>query len=237
MRMDEFGGEGGSETWRVFRIMSEFVDGFETLKDLGPAITIFGSARTRKDEWAYKAALKLAILLARQGFAIISGGGPGIMEAANRGARRGKGVSVGLNIQLPEEQKPNRYQDKSLTFRHFFARKVMFVKYASGYVIMPGGFGTLDEFFESLTLIQTGKIRRFPVVLMGRKYWEGLIRWMEHTLVEEGTISADDLNLFYLTDRPEDAVEYIVKFHRDSIRPTGERRKRSPLPSGESQSG
>ena len=159
------------------------------------------------------------------------------MEAANRGAQTGKGVSVGLNIQLHEEQKPNRYQDKSLTFRHFFARKVMFVKYASGYVIMPGGFGTLDEFFESLTLIQTGKIRRFPVVLMGRKYWEGLIRWMEHTLVEEGTISADDLNLFYLTDRPEDAVEYIVKFHRDSIRPTGERRKRSPLPSGESQSG
>ena len=131
----------------------------------------------------------------------------------------GKGVSVGLNIQLPSEQKPNRYQDKSLTFRHFFARKVMFVKYASGYVIMPGGFGTLDEFFESLTLIQTGKIRRFPVVLMGRKYWEGLIRWMEQTLVEEGTISAADMNLFYLTDRPEDAVEYIVKFHRDSIRP------------------
>jgi len=138
---------------------------------------------------------------------------------------------VGLNIHLPEEQKPNRYQNKSLTFRHFFARKVMFVKYASGYVIMPGGFGTLDEFFESLTLIQTAKIRRFPVVLLGRKYWEGLIRWMEQTLVEEGTISAADLNLFYLADRPEDAVEYIVKFHREAIRSTGERRKRSPLPS------
>jgi len=146
----------------------------------------------------------------------------------------GKGVSVGLNIHLPAEQKPNRYQNKSLTFRHFFARKVMFVKYASGYVIMPGGFGTLDEFFEALTLIQTGKIRRFPVVLMGRKYWEGLIRWMEHTLVEEGTISPDDLNLFYLTDRPEDAVEYIVKFHRDMIPPAGERRKKSPLPPLES---
>jgi len=227
MRTDEF---GAGETWRVFRIMSEFVEGFETLKDLGPAITIFGSARTRKDDWSYKATLKVAIMLAQRGFAIISGGGPGIMEAANKGARIGKGVSVGLNIKLPEEQKPNRYQDVSLTFRHFFARKVMFVKYASGYIIMPGGFGTLDEFFESLTLIQTAKIRRFPVVLMGRKYWEGLLRWMEHTLVEEGTISAADLNLFYLADHPEDAVEYIVKYHRESIRPTGERRKRSPLP-------
>ncbi|MDA8178446.1 MAG: LOG family protein [Desulfobacteria bacterium] len=232
MKMDEF---GGGETWRVFRIMSEFVEGFETLKDLGPAITIFGSARTRKDAWAYKTTLKVAEMLARRGFAIISGGGPGIMEAANRGARMGKGVSVGLNIQLPAEQKPNRYQTKSLIFRHFFSRKVMFVKYATGYIIMPGGFGTLDEFFESLTLIQTGKIRRFPVVLMGRKYWEGLIRWMEQTLVEEGTISAADLNLFYLTDRPEDAVEYILKFHRETIRPTGERRKRGPLPSPESQ--
>ena len=220
----------GVETWRVFRIMSEFVEGFESLRDVGPAVSIFGSARAKRDEAAYKTTLKVAEMLARKGFAIISGGGGGIMEAANRGARRGKGVSVGLNIQLPEEQKPNRYQDKSLTFRHFFARKVMFVKYASGYVIMPGGFGTLDEFFESLTLIQTGKIRRFPVVLMGRKYWEGLIRWMENTLVEERTISPGDMNLFYLTDSPEDAVEYIVKFHRDTIRPTGERRKRSPLP-------
>jgi uncharacterized protein (TIGR00730 family) len=232
MEMEEF---AGSETWRVFRIMSEFVEGFESLKDLGPAITIFGSARTKKDEESYKAALKIAEMLARRGFAIISGGGPGIMEAANRGARMGKGVSVGLNIQLPEEQKPNRYQNKSLTFRHFFARKVMFVKYASGYVIMPGGFGTLDEFFEALTLIQTGKIRRFPVVLMGRKYWDELIRWMERTLVEEGTISAENLNLFYLTDSPQDAVEYIIKFHRDTIRVTGERRKRSPLPPQESQ--
>lgn len=234
MKMDEFGG-GSGETWRVFRIMSEFVEGFETLKDLGPAITIFGSARTKRSEASYKTTLKVAEMLARRGFAIISGGGGGIMEAANRGARLGKGVSVGLNIQLPAEQKPNRYQDKSLTFKHFFARKVMFVKYASGYIIMPGGFGTLDEFFESLTLIQTEKIRRFPVVLIGRKYWEGLIRWMEQTLVEAGTISADDMNLFYLTDRPEDAVEYIVKFHREAIRPAGERRKRSPLPSPASQ--
>lgn len=232
MEMEEF---AGSETWRVFRIMSEFVEGFEALKDLGPAITIFGSARTKKEEESYKATLKIAEMLARRGFAVISGGGPGIMEAANRGARMGKGVSVGLNIQLPAEQKPNRYQTKSLTFRHFFARKVMFVKYASGYVIMPGGFGTLDEFFEALTLIQTGKIRRFPVVLLGRKYWDELVRWMERTLVEAGAITPGDLNLFYLTDSPEDAVEYIIKFHRDTIRTTGERRKRSPLPPQESQ--
>jgi len=225
----------GSETWRVFRIMSEFVEGFESLKDLGPAISIFGSSRAKKDDGSYQTAVKVSEMLARRGFAVISGGGPGIMEAANRGARHGKGVSVGLNIQLPLEQKPNKYQNKSLTFRHFFARKVMFVKYASGYVIMPGGFGTLDEFFESLTLIQTGKIRRFPVVLMGRRYWEGLIRWMEHTLVDERTIDPEDLNMFYLTDDAEDAVEYIVKFHRDSMRATGERRKRSPLPPQESQ--
>lgn len=231
MAMEEL---AGGETWRVFRIMSEFVEGFESLKDLGPAISIFGSARTKKDEWPYLTAMKLSEMLARRGFAIISGGGPGVMEAANRGARNGKGVSVGLNIQLPLEQKANRYQTKSLTFRHFFARKVMFVKYASGYVIMPGGFGTLDEFFESLTLIQTGKIRKFPVVLMGRKYWEGLIRWMEHTLLDERTIEPDDLNMFYLTDDPEDAVEYIIKFHRDSMRTVGERRRRSPLPLQES---
>ena len=225
----------GGETWRVFRIMSEFVEGFESLKDLGPAISIFGSARTKKDEWPYVTAMKVAEMLARRGFAVISGGGPGVMEAANRGARNGRGVSVGLNIQLPLEQKANRYQTKSLTFRHFFARKVMFVKYASGYVIMPGGFGTLDEFFESLTLIQTGKIRKFPVVLMGRKYWEGLIRWMESTLIDERTIDVEDLNMFYLTDSPEDAVEYIIKFHRDSMRTVGERRRRSPLPPQESE--
>jgi uncharacterized protein (TIGR00730 family) len=229
--MEEF---SGGETWRVFRIMSEFVEGFESLRDLGPAISIFGSARTKRDEWPYQTAMKVAEMLARRGFAVISGGGPGVMEAANRGARNGKGVSVGLNIQLPLEQKANRYQTKSLTFRHFFARKVMFVKYASGYVIMPGGFGTLDEFFESLTLIQTGKIRKFPVVLLGRKYWEGLIRWMESTLIDERTIDPEDLNMFYLTDSAEDAVEYIIKFHRDSIRTVGERRRRSPLPSQES---
>ncbi len=220
----------GGETWRVFRIMSEFVEGFEELKDIGPAISIFGSARTAKNDWSYKCTMKVAEGLSKRGFAVISGGGPGIMEAANRGAQDAKGVSIGLNIQLPKEQKPNRYQDVSLSFRHFFVRKVMFVKYAVGYVIMPGGFGTLDEFFEALTLIQTGKTRRFPVVLMGRKYWKGLLGWMQRSMVGEGTISPDDMKSFHLTDDPEEAVEYIVKFHQDSILPAGERRKRSPLP-------
>jgi len=215
----------GTETWRVFRIMSEFVEGFESLRDIGPAISFFGSARIKRTDWAYQTAVKTAELLSKAGFSIISGGGPGIMEAANRGAKRGKGLSIGLNIQLPQEQKTNRYQDRSLHFRHFFARKVMFVKYAAGYVIMPGGFGTLDEFFEALTLIQTGKIRRFPVVMMGRRYWEGLIHWMENTLVEERTISPGDLDLFFLTDEPSVAAEYIIKFHRNRLRPSGERRK------------
>ena len=205
--MDEF---GGGETWRVFRIMSEFVDGFETLKDLGPAVTIFGSARTKKDEVAYKITLKIAEMLARLGFAIISGGGPGIMEAANRGAQKGKSVSVGLNIQLPAEQKPNRYQDKSLTFRHFFARKVMFVKYASGYVIMPGGFGTLDEFFESLTLIQTGKVLNFPVILFGSEYWSPLREWVRTRAVPDGMVSPDDFELLTVTDDPAHAVQCVL---------------------------
>jgi uncharacterized protein (TIGR00730 family) len=220
----------GTETWRVFRIMSEFVDGFESLRDVGPAISVFGSARTRRNDWAYRTTVKTTEILSRRGYSIISGGGPGIMEAANRGAKRGKGLSIGLNIMLPLEQKPNRFQDKSLTFRHFFSRKVMFVKYASGYLIMPGGFGTLDEFFESLTLLQTGKIRRFPVVMMGKKYWDGLLRWMEKTMVEEGTISPSDLDLFFLTDEPHEAADHIVRFHKERIRPVGERRRTPPIP-------
>jgi uncharacterized protein (TIGR00730 family) len=220
----------GNETWRVFRIMSEFVEGFESLSRIGPAISIFGSARTGRNDRFYKLASEVAERLARRGFAIISGGGPGIMEAANRGAQKGKGLSVGLNIQLPMEQKPNRFQDKSLTFRHFFARKVMFVKYASGYVIMPGGFGTLDEFFEALTLIQTSKIRRFPVVLMGKEFWGGLLDWVRKTMVREGTISPEDLGLFFVTDDAEEAVRHIVSFHEKRIRPVGERRAH-PLPS------
>ena len=225
--MEEF---AGIDTWRVFRIMSEFVEGYESLRDVGPAVSIFGSARTKRTEWSYKAAVKVAETLSRRGYSIISGGGPGIMEAANRGAKRGQGLSIGLNIQLPEEQAANRYQDKSLYFRHFFARKVMFVKYAAGYVIMPGGFGTLDEFFESLTLIQTRKIRRFPVVLMGEDYWGGLLAWMRGPMLESGTISREDLDLFHLTDDPLRAAAFIIKCHKDSIRTTDERRKRNLPP-------
>ncbi len=220
--MEEF---AGVETWRVFRIMSEFVEGFEALRSVGPAVSIFGSARARRSNWSYKTTCKVAETLSRNGYAVISGGGPGIMEAANRGAKRGKGLSIGLNIQLPEEQTVNRYQDKSLHFKHFFARKVMFVKYAAGYVIMPGGFGTLDEFFESLTLIQTGKIRRFPVVLMGKSYWGGLLAWMRSSMIREGTISRSDLKLFHVTDDPADAASFIIKSHKDSIRTVDERRK------------
>jgi uncharacterized protein (TIGR00730 family) len=215
----------GVETWRVFRIMSEFVEGFEALRHVGPAVSIFGSARTKRNSWAYKAASKVAETLSRRGYSIISGGGPGIMEAANRGARRGKGLSIGLNIQLPQEQAPNRYQDKSLFFKHFFARKVMFVKYAAGYVIMPGGYGTLDELFESLTLIQTGKIRRFPVVVMGESYWGGLIEWMRTAMLRERTISRSDLALFHVTDDPVEGANFIIRRHRESLRPVGERRK------------
>ena len=205
--MEEF---GGGETWRVFRIMSEFVEGFETLKDLGPAITIFGSARAKRGDRTYKTTLKVAERFARQGFAIISGGGPGVMEAANRGAQMGKGVSVGLNIQLPEEQRPNRYQDKSLSFRHFFARKVMFVKYASGYVIMPGGFGTLDEFFESLTLIQTGVIESFPVVLFDTDYWEELLHFVRAETLDDGLIAQHDLDRLHVTDDPAEVVRIVL---------------------------
>ncbi len=225
--MEEF---AGVETWRVFRIMSEFVEGFESLHKIGPAVSIFGSARAKRNEWSYRATTKVAEALSRQGYAIISGGGPGIMEAANRGARRGKGLSIGLNISLPEEQIVNRYQDKSLHFKHFFARKVMFVKYAAGYVIMPGGFGTLDEFFESLTLIQTGKIRRFPVVLMGTEYWGDLLHWMRTKMVRHGTISKSDLKLFHVTDDPTQAADFIITRHRDSFRPVGERRRRNLPP-------
>jgi uncharacterized protein (TIGR00730 family) len=215
----------GVETWRVFRIMSEFVEGFEALRTVGPAVSIFGSARAKRSDWSYKTACKVAETLSHKGYSVISGGGGGIMEAANRGAKRGKGLSIGLNIQLPEEQLVNRYQDKSLHFKYFFARKVMFVKYAAGYVIMPGGFGTLDEFFESLTLIQTGKIRRFPVVLMGTEYWGDLLKFMRTTMVKGGTISKSDLDLFYVTDDPIQAADFIVKFHKNSIRSVGERRK------------
>lgn len=203
----------GGETWRVFRIMSEFVEGFESLKDLGPAISIFGSARTKKDEWPYVTAMKVAEMLARRGFAVISGGGPGVMEAANRGARNGKGVSVGLNIQLPLEQKANRYQTKSLTFRHFFARKVMFVKYASAYVCLPGGYGTLDELMEILTLVQTGKVPRIPIVLVDRGFWQGAVDWLRGRLVAEGVINPEDPDLMTIVEDADSVVRVIFEHY------------------------
>jgi uncharacterized protein (TIGR00730 family) len=199
------------DTWRMFHILAEFVDGFETLPDVHPAVTIFGSSRSHPDGADYKLAEDSARLLVENGFNVISGGGPGIMEAANKGAAEAGGKSVGLHIQLPNEQQPNRYANIQLTYRYFFIRKVMFIKYAVAYIIMPGGFGTLDELFEALTLIQTNRIRSFPVILMNSGYWQGLIDWMKQSLLGEGAISESDLDIFSLVDRPEEAVKIIKK--------------------------
>jgi uncharacterized protein (TIGR00730 family) len=204
----------GDESWRLFRIISEFTEGFEELSDIGFAVTLFGSARTKPTDPYYQAAEQIAALLAEEGFAIISGGGPGIMEAANKGGAENGAKSIGLNIDLPFEQVPNAFQNLSLDFRYFFARKVMFVKYSMGYVCMPGGFGTLDEFFESLTLMQTNKIYRMPLVLFGIEFWEGLLGWMRTKLIERGTISMEDFDLITLTDDPREVVA-IMKQHRD----------------------
>lgn len=194
----------------VFKIMGEFVEGFETLREIGPAISIFGSTRLPRSHAFYKKGVRVGELLAREGLAVISGAGPSLMEAANKGARKGGGTSVGLNIRLPSEQKPNAYIDTLINFEYFFARKVMFARYASGYVVLPGGFGTMDEFFEALTLIQTHKMVHFPIVLMGKKYWGGLLDWLKNTAVRVGTIPRKDLKLIYVTDDPEDAVRHIV---------------------------
>jgi uncharacterized protein (TIGR00730 family) len=198
------------ETWRMFRIMAEFVDGFEVMSDIGKAVTVFGSARTLPDNPYYKQAELCGRLLAQRDYTVITGGGPGIMEAANKGAFDAKGKSIGLNIALPMEQQPNPYQTQELTFRYFFVRKVMFVKYASGFINFPGGFGTMDEFFESLTLIQTLKIAPFPVVCYGHAYWDGLIDWMGKVMRDEfATIGPQDMDLFHVTDDVEEAVEII----------------------------
>lgn len=202
-----------SETWRVFRIMSEFVEGFEVLSRIGKAISIFGSSRTSANDKHYKLAEKVAYLLTKEGFAIITGGGPGIMEAANKGARKARGQSIGLNIQIPKEQKPNPYVDTLLDFHYFFVRKVMFVKYAKAFVILPGGYGTFDELFESLNLIQTGRTDRFPVVLVGRDYWQDLLGWLKSTVLKEGCISEPDLKIFNVVDTPQQVVEVIRKFY------------------------
>jgi uncharacterized protein (TIGR00730 family) len=204
-----------SDTWRVFRIMSELVEGFEALNNIGPAVTVFGSARAEPGSPFYNTCLKVAENLARNGFAIISGGGPGIMEAANKGAQNANGISVGLNIELPMEQEPNAFQDIRVEFRYFFVRKLMFVKYAVGYIIFPGGFGTMDELFEALTLIQTRKIRGFPVVLVGSAYWKGLIDWLRTTALSHGSISPEDIDLMHIVDDPEEVSDIILRRYRD----------------------
>ncbi|MFZ5971167.1 MAG: TIGR00730 family Rossman fold protein [Bacteroidota bacterium] len=204
-----------SDSWVIFKVMSEFVEGFEKLAKIGPCVTIFGSARTQPDNPYYKMAEEIAYQLVQHGYGVITGGGPGIMEAGNKGANRAGGKSVGLNIFLPHEQKGNPFidSDKLITFDYFFVRKVMFVKYSQGFIVMPGGFGTLDEVSEALTLIQTKKIGRFPIVMVGKKFWSGLIDWIKGTLLTEGMISEEDLDLFAVVDTPEDAVRVIDEFY------------------------
>jgi uncharacterized protein (TIGR00730 family) len=202
-----------TDTWRVFRIMGEFVEGFEALADLGPAVTIFGSARTPPGHPHYLSAQETARALGRKGYAIVTGGGPGIMEAANRGAREAGARSIGLNIELPFEQHVNAYVDRSVNFRYFFVRKMMLVKYSEAFVIFPGGFGTMDELFEALTLIQTGKIREFPVILFGSAYWSGLVTWLREQVLAGGAIAEADLRLIHIVDAPKDVCEYVTR-HR-----------------------
>ncbi len=204
-----------SDSWRVFRIMGEFVEGFDNLADVTNGVSLFGSARTKEDNPYYKSAVEVGKLLTEKGFTVITGGGPGIMEAGNRGAVEAGGKSVGCNIELPFEQTPNPYQTKSLSFKYFFVRKTMFIKYSNAYVIFPGGFGTLDELFEALTLIQTRKIRNFPVVLFGSSYWQGMLQWISSVMLHEGNINGDDLQLLHLTDSPKDAVDFIIKCQID----------------------
>ena len=201
------------ESWKIFQIMAEFVEGFERLAHIKPSVSVFGSARTARDHPRYQLAEDIARALSDAGFAVVSGGGPGIMEAVNKGAYGGKSPSIGLNIQLPNEQTGNEFQDITLNFRHFFSRKVMFVKYASAYVVCPGGFGTLDELIEILTLVQTGKTRRIPIILVGSEFWSGLIDWFRNTMVTAGTISAKDLDLFQIRDEPREVVDAIFDYY------------------------
>ncbi len=204
------------DSWRVLKIISEFVEGFEKLARIGPCVSLFGSARTKPDSKYYQLAEEIAYKLTNMGYGVITGGGPGIMEAANKGASRGKGRSVGINIDLPFEQKANDYidADKLITFDHFFVRKVMFMKYAQGFIVLPGGFGTFDELFEAITLIQTKKIGKFPIIMVGSDYWKGLVDWIKQTMLEkEANISPEDLDLFSITDTAEGAVELIDSFY------------------------
>jgi hypothetical protein len=214
MVMRDFYDVTTQESWRVFRIMAEFVDGFEELAEVGKAVSIFGSARTPSDDPYYEKARETTRLLAEAGYAIITGAGPGIMEAANRGAKEGGGLSIGLNIEIPMEQKSNTYVEKLLSFRYFFCRKVMFVKYAHAFIIFPGGFGTVDEFMESITLIQTRRASRFPVILVGSDYWKGLVEWMKETMAGTKKISESDLAIFRLVDDPATIVRIVQDFNR-----------------------
>ncbi|MDX1936149.1 MAG: TIGR00730 family Rossman fold protein [Flavihumibacter sp.] len=202
-------------SWQIFKIMAEFVDGFEALAKLGPCISIFGSARTQPGHPHYELAVEIGKRLSEEGFGIISGGGPGIMEAANKGAQLGGGKSVGLNIELPFEQEANPYidRDASLHFDYFFVRKTLFVKYSQGFIMMPGGFGTMDEFFEVATLIQTGKMSQVPLILVGKEYWGGLMSWLENTMLKEKYISPEDLELLKVADTAEEVVEHVLHFY------------------------
>jgi hypothetical protein len=211
-----------NDSWAIFKIMAEFVDGYERLSKIGPCVSVFGSARTKRDHPNYILAESIAYNLTKNGYGVITGGGPGIMEAGNKGAARGKGTSVGLNIELPFEQNDNKYidVDKSLDFDYFFVRKVMFVKYSQGFVVMPGGFGTLDELFEAITLIQTKKIGKFPIVLVGTKFWSGLFEWIKNILLEEGNISPKDLDLISIVDTEEEVLDVIDTFYKKySLKP------------------
>ena len=200
------------DSWRMFRIIGEFVDGFDALPDYLPAVTVYGSARIGEESPYYEMSRKLGQALVKEGFTVITGGGPGVMESANRGAFESGGRSIGLNVELPMEQKPNPFLSLSLSFRYFFVRKVMLVKYATAFILLPGGFGTLDEFFETMTLIQTRKIKPFPVVLLGQDYWQGLLDWMKERMVGEDMISPDDMHLFHVTDSVEEAMALIRNF-------------------------
>lgn len=211
-----------NDSWQIFKIMSEFVDGFEKMARIGPCVTVFGSARTKPTDKFYKLAEETAYLLNKKGFGVITGGGPGIMEAANKGAHAAGGKSVGLNIELPFEQEANPYidHDKLISFKYFFVRKTMFMKYSQGYIVLPGGFGTCDEFFEALTLIQTKKIAHFPIIFIGKEYWGGLIDWFEKTMLAHGNISPEDVSLFEIADTPEEAVAIIEAFYKKySLKP------------------
>jgi len=206
-----------NDTWAIFKIMSEFVEGYEKLSKIGPCVSIFGSARTKSDNKYFILAESIAYALTQNGYGVITGGGPGIMEAGNKGAHRGKGISVGLNIELPFEQFDNAYidRDKNLLFDYFFVRKVMFVKYAQGFVVMPGGFGTLDELFEAMTLIQTKKIGKFPIILVGKDFWSGLFDWVKEVLIQKyGNVSPEDMDLFKIVDTEQEVVDVLNNFYK-----------------------